>query len=304
MKQLLLITLVLILVSGCVSNKAVREQQSDIDQLQEAMAQNNEELVVLRKEIMQSRRGDGQAGTTLDEEYVQNQFKQNEEDMRGIIAEVEEMAVALDGLSELVAASDREIVNMIRDLEARMNALSTQGLTPEQAAAMSPDTKKMEQNARDIDSLEAELAALRQQINNLSGSGLHAASQANSASEKPEYESARNEYYQGNFKEAIRKLDAFMAKYPNSLYVGNAIYWKGESYYAQGDFNSALREFRKVISEQPKSWKVADSQLKIGMCHMNMGDHQAARTEFNKLKSNYPDYTEMDIAEKLLKQLQ
>ncbi|MCB5264499.1 MAG: hypothetical protein WCQ73_01925, partial [Candidatus Cloacimonadaceae bacterium] len=82
MKQLLLITLVLILVSGCVSNKAVREQQSDIDQLQEAMAQNNEELVVLRKEIMQSRRGDGQAGTTLDESYVQNQFKQNEEDMR------------------------------------------------------------------------------------------------------------------------------------------------------------------------------------------------------------------------------
>ncbi|MCK9557103.1 MAG: tol-pal system protein YbgF [Candidatus Cloacimonetes bacterium] len=302
MKQLLLVTLVLILVSGCVSNKALREQQGEIDHLEEALAQNNEELVVLRKEITQSRRSGGQTegDSVMDMNYVQNQFKQNENDMKAIIAEVREMAIALDGLSELVASSDQEIVNMIRDLEARMNAIVTQGLTPEQAAAFTPNTQMMEQNARDIDALESELASLRQQMEDLSKIGIQTAS----SNEKPEYEAARDEYYKGNFKEAIKKLDAFAAKYPRSTYVGNAIYWKGESYYAQGDFTSALREFRKVISEQPKSWKVADSQLKIGMCYMNMGDHQTARTELNKLKSNYPDYTEMHIAEKLLKQLQ
>ena len=309
MKQIFLICLTLILISGCVSNKAIREQQDRMDQLEEDLAQNNEELVVLRKEIMQSRRDLTTSSADLDPEYVQSQFLQNEEDMKGLIAEVAEMAAAMDILTEDVVNSDREIVNMIRDLENRINALRTEGLSPEQAAALTPDIHQMEVNTREIDNLQAEISALKLELNHLKDNNVQAATDAataqqNAASEKPEYEAARDEYYNGNFGQAIKKLDTFVQKYPNSVYAGNAIYWKGESYYAQAQFTNALREFNNVHSQYPKSWKIADAQLKIGMCHMNMGDHQTAKNELNKLKKDFPNYSRMDIVEKLLNQMQ
>jgi len=308
MKQMLLISVVVILLSGCVSNQAYRAQQNRIQQMDELIAQNNEEMVVLRKEISQSRRGPGGSPDILDPEYVQGQFAQNEEDMKSLIQEVAEMALTLDALSENVVSSDREIVNMIRALEARIAGINTEGMSPEQVAALSPDTKQMEVNSKAIDSLQAELSALRQIVKNLQAGNVQSSTQQPpleaSGGEKAEYEAARDEYYKRNFVGAISKLDAFAAKYPRSLYTGNAFYWKGESYYAQGDFNQAMREFNKVISNYPDSWKVADSQLKIGMCYKNMGNHQAARTELNKLKQDHPNYWRMDIAERLLKELQ
>ncbi len=309
MKQLLMISIVLVLLSGCVSNSAYRAQQSRLQQTEEALAQNSEELVVLRKEIMQSRRSPGSASEVLDPDYIQNQFAQNEADMKSLIQEVAEMALALDSLGENVVSSDREIVNMIRALEARIAALSNEELSPEQMAALSSDSKLAEANSKEIDTMQAELSSLKQQVKALQASRMQSANQdaslqESSSGEKAEYEAARDIYYTGNFSQAISKLDAFAAKYPRGVYVGNAIYWKGESYYAQGDFNAAMREFNSVINNHKDSWKVADSQLKLGMCQMNLGNHQAARAEFNKLKQNHPGYSRMDIAEQLLQQLQ
>jgi tol-pal system protein YbgF len=308
MKQLLMVTLVLVLLTGCVSNKAFREQQTRLDQMEESMAQQNEELVVLRKEIAQDRRVPGLSSQSMDPEYIQEQFKQNEDDMKSLIEEVGEMALTLDSLGENVVSSDREIVNMIRALETRIAAINSEELSPEQMEALIPDNAQMGNNAREIDSIQAELASLRQQLKSLQSGQLQAASQTevirtSSSDEKPEYEAARDEYYEGNFDLAIKKLEDFATKYPRSIYAGNALYWKGESYYAQGKFDTAMAEFQKVISRYPDSWKVADSQLKIGMCHMNKGDNQSARTQLNKVKTDYPQYYRMDIVDKLLAEL-
>ena len=307
MKQVVIISIALLLPSGCVSNKAFRSQQGKIVALEEAVAQNNEELVVLRKEISQSRRSADSAAKAMDPDYIQSQFAQNQSDMKSLIDEVAEMALTLDSLGENVVSSDREIVNMIRALETRINALGNTDMSPEQLAALTPDTKQMEANSKEIDNIQAELSALKKHVQGLQAGSLAAASQQSSieasGTEKAEYEAARDEYYKGNFNGAITKLDAFASKYPRSIYAGNAHYWKGESYYAQADFSQAMREFNKVISSYPDSWKVADSQLKIGMCYMNMGNHQQARTELNKLKTDHPGYSRMDIADRLLSEL-
>lgn len=259
MKRMLILTLVIIFFTGCVSNKAFREQQKKLQNMQADMAQNEEELVVLRKEIMQTRRnvsGNIIAASTADSTDIGQlnlQLLQNERDMRSLIHEHSELAVSVNELSHGVQEADQLILNRIKAIEDQMHNLDTKSLSPEQTAV--------------------------------------------SADEWSAYEKARDVYFTGDFNRAIIELDRYLANYPNSKYAGHAVYWKGESNYAMNDMPKAIGEFQTVISRYPKSWKVEDAKLKIGMCYMNMGDHQAARTELNKLKKDYPKYYRMDLVD-------
>ncbi|HPF08511.1 MAG TPA: hypothetical protein PL020_02105, partial [Candidatus Cloacimonadota bacterium] len=84
MKKLLLVALVPILLAGCVSNQAFRSEQERVNKMESALAQNNTELGVLRKEIMQDRKM-GSAGnaeelealTMVVRDISDEQMKQN-----------------------------------------------------------------------------------------------------------------------------------------------------------------------------------------------------------------------------------
>lgn len=310
MKHIVFLSLLLIVLSGCVSNQAFREQQDKLQTLEAELAQNSEELVVLRKDIMQSRRHPGGMAETADIEQLNQQLLQNEEDMRTIIQEQGELSKSVDLLAQSVKTSDQTIVEMIRDLETRVNMLASAGLSPENVAAMaaaSGGTAKLQQKVNrmsgELDDIRSELDILKSRVAKMSDN-VASSIPATTSGDKAAYEAARDEYYQGNFSSCIAKLDQFVADYPQSDYAGNAVYWKGECYYAMNNMTSALREFQNTISRYPKSWKVADAQLKIGMCYMNMGDNEAAKTELNKLKKDFPEYSRMDLVNRFLNKLQ
>ncbi|MCB5265180.1 MAG: tetratricopeptide repeat protein [Candidatus Cloacimonetes bacterium] len=269
MKQALILTLTLVMVvfTGCVSNKAFRTEQKKLQTVEADLRQNEEELVVLRKEIMQTRRNvtglDAGTADVEDIEQLNRQLLQNEQDMKSLIFEHSKVNVALGELSDSVQEADQAIVEMIRELENRINKLESGGTKPGQTSPPEGMT---------VDEWSA-------------------------------YEKARDVYFDGNFSNAIVQLDKYLVDYPNSKYAGHAVYWKGESNYAMGNMPNALREFQTVISRYPKSWKVEDAQLKIGMCYKNMGDHQAARSEFNKLKKDSPKYYRMDLVDRFLGEL-
>lgn len=264
MKQILMLTLVMVIFTGCVSNKAFRTQENKLRSMEAEVRQNEQELVVLRKEIMQTRRNvTGLDENTADAEDIGQlnlQLMQNEADMKSLIFEHSELSNTVTQLSNSVKDGDQTIVAMIRDLENRMNKLDSKVASPGQSTP--PEGMTVDEWAA--------------------------------------YEKARDVYFTHNFSGAIPGLDKYIADYPNSKYAGHAVYWKGECYYAMGNMPSALREFQTVISRYPQSWKVEDAQLKIGMCYMNMGDHQAAKTEFNKLKKDSPKYYRMDLLDRFL----
>ncbi|MCB5253960.1 MAG: tol-pal system protein YbgF [Candidatus Cloacimonadaceae bacterium] len=309
MKQILTMTLVMILFTGCVSNQAFRKQQSRLQSMEAEIAQNEEELVVLRKEIMQSRRTPGKATTAGSMDQINLQLLQNEEDMKAIIQEQMELSASLGLLTESVGSANQAFINRISDLENRVNMLSSVGLSSEKAAAMASAAssstdlqKQVNRMSGDLADIRSELDALKQAIATAPET-VSSPTQAASSKEQADYEKARDLYYEGNFSKALTQLDQFLADFPSGKYAGNAVYWKGESHYAMGNMPNALREFQNVISRYPKSWKVADAQLKIGMSYMNMGDHQSAKSELNKLKKDYPQYSRMDLVNRFLNEL-
>lgn len=309
MKQILIMTLAMIILTGCVSNQSFRQQQSKLQSMEAELAQNGEELVVLRKEIMQSRRTQAGATTAESLEQMNLQLLQNEEDMKSSIQEQMKLSTSVGELTRSVESANQTIMDRIVDLENKVNMLSSEGLSPEQAAAMTSATgrstetqKQVNRMAGDLADMRSELDILKQNVANMPEPGLSSA-QSMTPEEKLAYETARDLYYEGNFNKAIAQLDRYLADYPNSQYAGNAVYWKGESFYAMNNMPNALREFQTVISRYPKSWKVADAQLKIGMCYMNMGDHQTAKNELNKLKKDYPQYSRMDLVNRFLNEM-
>ncbi|MCD8480450.1 MAG: tol-pal system protein YbgF [Candidatus Cloacimonetes bacterium] len=243
----------------------------------------------------------------------------------------EDIAYLMDRMGEEgQVPADGTAVRPIRKLTRRLNELAANleqntALMNSKLAAIEKDMATMKAGSPDskgIAELKAQMEADRKaqqaEINSLrnamAGSGIQnvptkpaeptvSGTMLSSDKERDEYEAARSEYNNGNYDKAIQMLDAFIARYPNSDYAGNAYYWKGESRYAKSEWSDALKEFQLVVSRYPNSWKVADSQLKIGMCHMNMGDHANARTALNNLKRDYPYYGRIDLVNIYLNQL-
>ncbi|MCB5263146.1 MAG: tol-pal system protein YbgF [Candidatus Cloacimonetes bacterium] len=338
MKKLLLLALVPLLIVGCVSNQAFRSEKSRMNKMESALAQNNTELSVLRKEIMQDRKMGGsgakeelEALTLMVRQISDEQTKQDalmQEDIAYLMDRLDsnppaegaatmtepQLARRLNDLAANLEKTTTEMNGKISGIEKELATLKTGNVGSASGAVSSKEIAELKaQMEAQRKAQEAEIAALRTAISkeNVSVSAVKpAVSEAAGAStvtgpeaERNEYEAGRLEYNNGNYDQAIQQLETFISRYPNSDYAGNAYYWKGESKYAKSEWSQALKEFQVVVSRYPNSWKVADSQLKIGMCYVNMGNHAEARAALNNLKREYPYYGRMDLVNSYLSQL-
>src|SRR5690606_12527567 len=69
--------------------------------------------------------------------------------------------------------------------------------------------------------------------------------------EKLYYDAAFDLIKAEDFDKASQAFSAFLRKYPNSRYAGNAQYWLGEVNLAQGDLQGAGQAFAKVSQAYP-----------------------------------------------------
>ena len=121
---------------------------------------------------------------------------------------------------------------------------------------------------------------------------------ASSGGEKGEYASALAQIERERLSQGRAAMDGFMAKYPSSSLVPNALYWKGEAYYSEKKYDEAILSFKEIISRFPKSGKAPDALLKTGMSYQKMGDSQNAKFYLQLLLSDYPSSRSAGIAKK------
>lgn len=91
------------------------------------------------------------------------------------------------------------------------------------------------------------------------------------AKEKLYYEAAFDLIKAKDFDKASQAFTAFLRKYPNSSYAGNAQYWLGEVNLAKGDLQGAGQAFAKVSQQYPKHAKVPDSLYKLADVERRLG---------------------------------
>ena len=123
------------------------------------------------------------------------------------------------------------------------------------------------------------------------------------AKEKLYYDAAFDLIKAKDFDKASQAFGAFLRKYPNSQYAGNAQYWLGEVNLAKGDLQSAGQAFARVSQAYPSSAKVPDSLYKLADVERRLGNTDKARGILQQVISQYPGSSAAQLSQRDLKNL-
>jgi tol-pal system protein YbgF len=126
---------------------------------------------------------------------------------------------------------------------------------------------------------------------------------ADPAKEKLYYDAAFDLIKAKDFDKASQAFSAFLRKYPNSQYAGNAQYWLGEVNLAKGDLQSAGQAFAKVSQAYPKHAKVPDSLYKLADVERRLGNNEKAKGILQQVVAQYPGSSAAQLAQRDLQSL-
>lgn len=123
-----------------------------------------------------------------------------------------------------------------------------------------------------------------------------AAAEPDPEREKLLYDAAFDLVRQRNFPQAIEAYTAFLRRYPESDYAGNAQYWLGELYLAESDLTASEQAFLRVLSRFPGHRKEADTLYKLGDVERRRENSAKAREWFQRVISEYPNSSAAQLA--------
>ena len=123
------------------------------------------------------------------------------------------------------------------------------------------------------------------------------------AKEKLYYDAAFDLIKAKDFDKASLAFAAFLRKYPNSQYAGNAQYWLGEVNLAKGDLQGAGQAFAKVSQLYPKHNKVPDSLYKLADVERRLGHADKVKGILQQVVSQYPGTSAAQLAQRDLQRM-
>ena len=126
---------------------------------------------------------------------------------------------------------------------------------------------------------------------------------ADPAKEKLYYDAAFDLIKAKDFDKASLAFSAFLRKYPNSQYAGNAQYWLGEVNLAKGDLQGAGQAFAKVSQLYPKHAKVPDSLYKLADVERRLGHTDKVKGILQQVVSQYPGTSAAQLAQRDLQRM-
>lgn len=126
---------------------------------------------------------------------------------------------------------------------------------------------------------------------------------ADPAKEKLYYDAAFDLIKAKDFDKASQAFAAFLRKYPNSQYAGNAQYWLGEVNLAKGDLQGAGQAFAKVSQLYPKHAKVPDSLYKLADVERRLGHTDKVKGILQQVVAQYPGTSAAQLAQRDLQRM-
>lgn len=118
--------------------------------------------------------------------------------------------------------------------------------------------------------------------------------------EKLYYEAAFDLVKAKDFPRANQAFTAFLRKYPNSQYAGNAQYWLGEVNLIEGNLQAAGQAFARVQQNYPKHSKVPDALFKLADVEQRLGNTDKAKAIWREVVAKYPGTSAAQLAQRNL----
>ncbi len=117
------------------------------------------------------------------------------------------------------------------------------------------------------------------------------------------FESARADYYAGQWTLAIQGFESYMKTFPKSDVADDAQFYIGETYYSAGKFREAVTAYDRLIANYPASNTLPDAYYKRGLALNSLGQVPQARESFEYVTKNFPDSDAGRLARQALDRL-
>jgi len=123
------------------------------------------------------------------------------------------------------------------------------------------------------------------------------------ASPSQAFESARSDYYMGQWSLAIQGFESYLKTFPKSDLADDAQYYIGETHYMSGRFQDAVAAYNLVIERFPGSNTLPDAYYKKGLALASLGQAEQAKASLAFVVSTYPDSDAGRLAKQALDKL-
>jgi tol-pal system protein YbgF len=117
------------------------------------------------------------------------------------------------------------------------------------------------------------------------------------------YETARADYFAGQWASAINGFEAFLRTFPRSEQADDAQLNIGESYYSQNQWPEAIAAYNLVIQNYPGTNSVPTAYYKRGLAQQQAGQTDAARASWETVAKTFPDSDEGRLAKQQLSRI-
>ena len=123
------------------------------------------------------------------------------------------------------------------------------------------------------------------------------------ASPAQAFESARSDYYMGQWSLAVQGFESYIKTFPKSDLTDDAQYYIGETCYMSGRFQDALAAYNAVIERYPASNTLPDAYFKRGMALKALGQIPQAKDSLAFVIKTYPSSDAAFLAKQALDQI-
>ena len=103
------------------------------------------------------------------------------------------------------------------------------------------------------------------------------------------YETARADYFAGQWNSAISGFEAFLRAFPRSEQADDAQLYIGETHYAQNQWAQAVMAYTQAIESYPGTNSVPIAYYKRGLAQQQLGQVDAARASWEAAAKMFPD---------------
>jgi tol-pal system protein YbgF len=116
-------------------------------------------------------------------------------------------------------------------------------------------------------------------------------------------DSARTDYFSGDWSLALSGFEALLRTFPRSEAAGEAQFYIGETYYAQNKWREAIDAYGLVLQNHRNSSMVPAAYFKRGRAYAQMNQVDAARASWEAVIKAFPESDDARLAKQDLERI-
>jgi TolA-binding protein len=107
--------------------------------------------------------------------------------------------------------------------------------------------------------------------------------------EKALFQIGKGYFFENKFRESITNLDILLLEFPNSIYLEEGLFIKGECLVKSGDLDRALEAYGLIIRQDKKNFWRLFALTQIGGIYVFRNEHDNAEEAFKKVMEGFPN---------------